>query len=71
MVEQSGRASKTPSPSDIEGLCKSSMEIAESVDSEKEWYEQIKQKALNWLVAQVFRLRLYKSGVFFHFIIRA
>lgn len=50
MVEQSGKASKTPSPSDIERLCKSSMEIAKSVDSEKEWYEQIKEKALNWLV---------------------
>lgn len=51
MVEQSGKANKTPSPEDIRRLCNMSMDIAKRTNSEKEWYNAIKNKALNWLTA--------------------
>lgn len=51
MVEQSGKADYTPNPDQVRSLCEYSMKAAQSASSEKEWYEAIKAKALNWLAA--------------------
>jgi len=51
MVEQSGKASYTPNPEQVKRLCEYSMEVAQSANSEKEWYDAVKNKALNWLAA--------------------
>lgn len=49
MVEQSGKATYTPSPSQVKQLCEYSMQIAETSKDEIEWYQAIKDKAMNWL----------------------
>lgn len=51
MVEQSGKADYTPSPDKVRSLCEYSMKVAQAALSEKEWYEAVKAKALNWLAA--------------------
>lgn len=51
MVEQSENANYTPNPEQVRRLCEYSMEVAQSASNEKEWYEAIKAKALNWLAA--------------------
>ena len=51
MVEQSGKASLTPSPEMIKRFCMFSMSTAETASDEIEWYNAIKKKALNWLTA--------------------
>lgn len=51
MVEQSGKVDYTPNPDQVRNLCEYSMIAAQSASSEKEWYEDVKAKALNWLVA--------------------
>lgn len=51
MVELSGKASYTPNPEKVKKLCEYSMQIAKQSKDEKEWYEAVKNKALNWLVA--------------------
>lgn len=51
MVEQSGKADYTPSPDKVRSLCEYSMKVAQAASSEKEWYEAVKAKALNWLAA--------------------
>ena len=51
MLEQSGKANYTPNPEQVRRLCEYSMRTAQSASNEKEWYEAIKSKALNWLVA--------------------
>ena len=51
MVEQSGNANYEPSPDQVHKFCKYSMEVAQTVNNETEWYEKIKEKALNWLAA--------------------
>ena len=51
MVEQSHRASYIPNPKQIKAFCDYSMQIASTAQSETEWYEAIKAKALNWLAA--------------------
>ena len=50
MVEQSHNASYVPDPQQIKAFCEYSMHIATSAQSEIEWYEAIKEKALHWLV---------------------
>lgn len=49
MVEQSYRASYVPNPEQVKGIFKYSMEQAKLSKDENEWYEKIKEKALNWL----------------------
>lgn len=51
MVEQSGKADYTPNPDQVRSLCEYSMKAAQAASSEKEWYEAVKAKALNWLAA--------------------
>ena len=51
MVEQSGKAPYTPNPEQVRKLCEFSMQAAQAASSEKEWYEAVKNKALNWLAA--------------------
>ena len=51
MVEQSGKADYTPNPDQVRSLCEYSMKAAQTASSEKEWYEAVKAKALNWLAA--------------------
>lgn len=51
MIKQSNEAQIKPTKEKIEELCKYSMEVAQKVQSEKEWYNAIKEKALNWLAA--------------------
>lgn len=51
MVEQSSRADYQPKPSQVRKLCEYSMQVAEKANSEIEWYNAVKQKALNWLSA--------------------
>jgi len=51
MVELSRKATHTPNPDKIRKLCEYSLEAAKSSKDEKEWYEAIKNKALNWLAA--------------------
>lgn len=49
MVEQSSRADYQPKSSQIKKLCEYSMQMAKKANSEIEWYNAVKQKALNWL----------------------
>lgn len=51
MVEQSEKADYTPNPEQVKRLCEFSMIAAQSASNEKEWYEAVKSKALNWLAA--------------------
>ncbi len=51
MVEQSGKASYTPNPEQVKKLCEFSMSAAQNAANETEWYEAIKEKALDWLAA--------------------
>lgn len=51
MVELSGKNDYTPNPDQVRSLCEYSMKVAEEAANENEWYEAIKNKALNWLVA--------------------
>ena len=49
MVEQSYRAGYIPDSEQIKQIFDYSLQQAESVEDEKEWYKNIKDKALNWL----------------------
>lgn len=51
MVEQTGDAGYTPSPDRVKDLCEYSRTVAQSAASEMEWYEAVKERALNWLAA--------------------
>lgn len=51
MVEQSKDAGYVPEPGRIKALCNYSLEVAESASSEREWYDKIRDKALDWLAA--------------------
>ena len=51
MVEQSGKASYEPNSEQVRRLCQYSMKVAQSASSEAEWYQAIRNKALNWLTA--------------------
>ena len=49
MVEQSYRAGYNPNPDQVKEIFKYSMEQARVANDENEWYDKIKEKALNWL----------------------
>ncbi len=49
MVEQSYRADYVPDSEKIRGIFQYSLELAEKSVDENEWYEKVKEKALNWL----------------------
>lgn len=51
MVELSGKATNTPNPDKVRKLCEYSLEVAKTSKDEKEWYEAVRNKALNWLAA--------------------
>lgn len=49
MLEQSYRADYVPDSKQIKEIFQYSMELAEKSVDENEWYEKIREKALNWL----------------------
>lgn len=49
MVEQSYRVGYNPNPVQVQDIFKYSMEQAQIANDENEWYDKIKEKALNWL----------------------
>ncbi len=49
MVEDSYKASYTPNPSHVRSFFEASNNLANTCESEVEWYEKIKEKALHWL----------------------
>lgn len=51
MVEQSEKVNYIPNPDRVRSLCEYSMKVAQVATDEKEWYEAVKARALNWLVA--------------------
>lgn len=51
MIEQSEKVDYAPNPEQLRSLCEYSMQAVEFASSEKEWYEAVKNKALNWLSA--------------------
>ena len=51
MIQQSATVSYIPEPENIRRLCEYSLEVAKSAKDEKEWYDMVKNKAMNWLVA--------------------
>lgn len=50
MVEDSYKASYTPNPSHIKGFFEFAQDTAKTAESEMDWYERVKERALNWLV---------------------
>ena len=50
MVEDSHNAEYTPEPIHLQRLFERSNEIANSTESEVDWYNGITQEALNWLI---------------------
>ena len=50
MLEDSYKASYTPNPKQVRCFFEYSKELAKACKNEKIWYEQIQEKALNWLV---------------------
>lgn len=51
MVELSGKSKFEPTPEQVKQLCEYSMTVAKSSSSEIEWYNAVKERALNWLAA--------------------
>lgn len=49
MVEDSYKANYTPNPSHVRRFFEASNDFAKNCESEVEWYENIKEKALHWL----------------------
>lgn len=49
MIEDSFKANYTPTPQNVKNLFLESQKIAEIATDEKEWFEKITNKALNWL----------------------
>ena len=49
MVEDSYRVTYTPQPNQVKRFFERSNELAEICENEQEWFEQMKQEALNWL----------------------
>ncbi len=49
MLEDSYKASYTPNPTQVRYFFEHSRELAKTCENEITWYEQIKEKALNWL----------------------
>lgn len=51
MIEQSSKSMYEPTPLLVKNFCDFSMEVAQRVDNEEEWYNEITKRALNWLSA--------------------
>ncbi len=49
MVRQSAKAGSKPTPAHIRALCEFSAQTALGAESEREWYEAVRAKALDWL----------------------
>lgn len=49
MLEDSYKATYTPQPNHVKRFFEHSNELVETCENEQEWYEQMKQEALNWL----------------------
>ena len=49
MVEDSYRVTYTPQPNQVKRFFERSNELVEICENEQEWFEQMKQEALNWL----------------------
>ena len=49
MVEQSRRAGYIPNPKQVKKIFEYSLEQAKVSKDENEWYNKIKEKALDWL----------------------
>lgn len=49
MLEDSYKAAYTPSPTQVRKFFEKSAEVVKSSENEIEWFEQMKQAALNWL----------------------
>jgi len=49
MITDSYKAEYQPNPSQVKSLFTYSLEIAERLDNEVEWYSKVTKKALNWL----------------------
>lgn len=49
MVEDSYRITYTPQPNQVKRFFERSNELVETCENEQEWFEQMKQEALNWL----------------------
>ena len=49
MVEDSYKASYTPNPSHVRSFFEASNVYAKTCESDMDWYEKIKEKALHWL----------------------
>lgn len=49
MIEDSYKANYTPDPSHVRQFFEASNEYAKTCESEVEWYQKIKEKALHWL----------------------
>lgn len=49
MVEDSYRVTYTPRPNQVKRFFERSNELVEICENEQEWFEQMKQEALNWL----------------------
>lgn len=52
MLTDSYKAAYQPDPRQVKSLFDYSLEIAQRVDNEVEWYSKVKEKALNWLCEQ-------------------
>lgn len=51
MLEQTEKAKYQPTSLQVKRLCEYSLKIAQNAKSEVEWYNKVKEKALNWLSA--------------------
>lgn len=51
MLTDSYKADYQPSPKQVKSLFDYSLEVAQKVDSEADWYSQVTERALNWLGA--------------------
>lgn len=51
MLTDSYKADYQPNPKQVKSLFDYSLEIAQKVDNEVDWYSKVKEKALNWLSA--------------------
>lgn len=51
MLTDSYKADYKPNPKQVRSLFEYSLEVAESVDNEVEWYTKVTERAMNWLSA--------------------
>lgn len=51
MLTDSYKADYQPNPQQVKSLFDYSLEVAQRVDSEVDWYSQVTERALNWLSA--------------------